>query len=41
MFDPVAFEWMVADDEGRQLSRQAAPEINRERVLGMTVSNRD
>jgi hypothetical protein len=41
MFDPVAREWVVSDDEGRQLSRQAAPEITRERVLGMTVTNRD
>jgi transposase InsO family protein len=41
MFDPVAREWVMSDDEGRQLSRQAAPEITRERVQGMAVTNRD
>lgn len=41
MFDPVAREWVVADDKGQQLSRQPAPEIDRERVLGMTVTNRN
>jgi hypothetical protein len=40
MFDPVAGEWVVSDDEGRQLSRQAAAEITRERILSLTVSRR-
>ena len=40
MFDPAACEWVVADDEGRQLCRRAAPEISRERIMGMTVSAR-
>jgi hypothetical protein len=35
MFDPGTREWVVADDEGRQLSRQAAPEISRERITGL------
>jgi hypothetical protein len=41
MFDPVAREWVVADEEGRQLSRQAATWISREAILGLTVSLRD
>jgi hypothetical protein len=40
MFDPGAREWVASDDEGRQLSRQAAPEISRERVMGLTVTRR-
>jgi hypothetical protein len=40
MFDPGAREWVAADDEGRQLSRQAAPEISRERIMGLTVTSR-
>lgn len=40
MFDPLAYEWVVSDDEGRQISRQARPTVNRERVLSMTVTNR-
>ena len=34
MFDPEAYEWVVADEEGRQLSRQPATEISRERSWG-------
>jgi hypothetical protein len=41
MFDPEAQEWIVADEEGRQLSRQPAPWISREPIRGLTVSIRD
>jgi hypothetical protein len=37
-FDPIAYEWIIADEEGRQLSRRAAPEISRERIMGLTVT---
>jgi hypothetical protein len=40
MFDPLAREWVVADDQGRQLSRQAAPEISRERIMGLAVTSK-
>ncbi|HEX2864532.1 MAG TPA: hypothetical protein VHN99_08175 [Deinococcales bacterium] len=40
-YDPLAGEWVVADDEGRQLTRQAAPEISRERVMAMAVTRRN
>ena len=41
MFDPEAHEWIVADEEGRQLSRQAATWISREAIMSLTVSLRD
>jgi len=41
MFDPEAYEWLVADEEGRQLSRQPATRISREDIMGLTVSLRD
>jgi hypothetical protein len=41
MFDPEVFEWVVADEEGRQVSRQAATRINREDIMGLAVSQRD
>jgi hypothetical protein len=41
MFDPETQEWIVADEEGRQLSRQPAPWISREDIMGLTVSIRD
>jgi hypothetical protein len=41
MFDPGTYEWLVADDEGRQLSRQPAKRINREDIRGLAVSLRD
>ena len=41
MFDPEAHEWIVADEEGRQLSRQPATWISREAIMGLTVSLRD
>jgi hypothetical protein len=41
MFDPETYEWVVADNEGRQLSRQPANHINREDIMKLTVSIRD
>lgn len=41
MFDPETIEWVVADDAGRQLSRQPANHINREDIMRLTVSLRD
>jgi hypothetical protein len=41
MFDPETCEWVVADHEGRQLSRPAATHINREAIMNLTVSLRD
>ena len=41
MFDPGTYEWVVADDEGRQLSRQPAKQINREDIINLAVSLRD
>jgi hypothetical protein len=40
MFDPGCLEWIIADAEGRQLRRQPADEICRERIIGLTVTNR-
>ena len=40
MLDPLTREWVISDDDGRQLSRQAAPEITRERVMELRVTNR-
>ena len=41
MFDPERYEWVVADEEGRQLSRQPATHINRADIMGLRVSLRD
>jgi hypothetical protein len=41
MFDPETGEWVVADEEGRQLSRQPAVPINREDIMNLRVSYRD
>jgi hypothetical protein len=41
MFDPELHEWVVADEEGRQVSRQAATKISREDIMGLTVTHRD
>jgi transposase InsO family protein len=41
MFDPGTYEWVVADHEGRQLSRQPATHISREDIMNLTVSLRD
>jgi hypothetical protein len=41
MFDPVVREWIFADEEGRQLGRQAATKISREDIMGLTVTHRD
>lgn len=40
MFDPEAFEWIFADEEGRELRHRPAPEISREHIMGLTVTNR-
>lgn len=40
MFDPEAFEWIVADEKGRQLRSRAATEISRETIIGLTVTHR-
>jgi hypothetical protein len=40
MFDPEALEWVVADEDGRQLSRQSATKISREDIMGLTVTHR-
>jgi hypothetical protein len=40
MFDPEAFEWIFADEEGRQLRHQPATEISRETILGLMVTHR-
>ncbi|WP_020465616.1 hypothetical protein, partial [Singulisphaera acidiphila] len=37
-YNPLSNEWVVADDEGRQLSRQTASEICRERIMTLTVT---
>ncbi|WP_044147311.1 DDE-type integrase/transposase/recombinase [Singulisphaera acidiphila] len=37
-YNPLSNEWVVADDEGRQLSRQPASEICRERIMTLTVT---
>lgn len=41
MFDPGVREWILADEEGRQLGRQAATKISREDIMGLTVTHRD
>jgi len=41
VFDPETYEWIVADHEGRQLSRQPATHITREDIMKITVSLRD
>ena len=40
MFDPEVFEWIFADEEGRQLRHQPATEISRETILSLTVTHR-
>jgi hypothetical protein len=41
MFDPGTYDWVVADHEGRQLSRKPAMHINREDIVNLAVSLRD
>jgi hypothetical protein len=38
MYDPGLKEWVFADRDGRQLRRQPAEELSRERVLGLDVT---
>jgi hypothetical protein len=40
MFDPESFEWIIADEAGRQLRSRAATEIGRETILGLIVTHR-
>jgi hypothetical protein len=40
MFDPVALEWIFADEDGRQLRSLPASEISRESIVGLEVTNR-
>jgi transposase InsO family protein len=40
MFDPVILGWVVVDAEGRELRHWAAPEISRERIVGLQVTHR-
>lgn len=39
-FDPQTSEWVVSDDEGRQLSRKRSGEISRENILALRVTHR-
>lgn len=39
-FDPVAREWVGADEQDRQLRRWPAPELCRARIVGLRVSHR-
>jgi hypothetical protein len=39
-FDPETMEWVVSDDEGRQLSRKRSAEISRENILALRVTHR-
>jgi hypothetical protein len=38
-YDPQGHRWMVSDSEGRLLQHQAAPEICRERIRGLTATD--
>ena len=40
LFDPVAREWVCADEQDRQLRRWPAPELCRERIRSLQVSRR-
>ena len=40
MYDPVSNEWFFTDLEGRQLRRQPAEELSRERVMDLEVTHR-
>ena len=40
MYDPNLSEWVFADREGRQLRRQPAEQLSRERVLNLEVTHR-
>ena len=41
MFDPETYDWLIADEEGRQLSRPPATHINRVNIRNLMVSLRD
>jgi hypothetical protein len=40
MFDPEANEWVFADERGQKLGSKPAEEIDRERIMGLTVTHR-
>jgi hypothetical protein len=40
MFDPESKEWVFADERGQQLRCRPAVEINREAIIGLTVTHR-
>jgi hypothetical protein len=39
-FDPDSIEWVVSDEEGRQLTRKRSEEISRENILALRVTHR-
>jgi hypothetical protein len=39
-FDPDTIEWVVSDEEGRQLSRKPSTEISRENIQALRVTHR-
>jgi hypothetical protein len=41
LFDPVAREWVCADEQDRKLRRWPAPELCRERIRNLQVSRRE
>ena len=41
LFDPEVGEWIIADREGRQLSRRLATELSAERVKDLNVTHRE
>lgn len=38
--DPATGEWLIRDDQGREVARHPAPELERERMLALTVSHK-
>jgi hypothetical protein len=41
LFDPETQGWVVSNEKGRQLGRQAATKISRENIMSLTVTHRD
>jgi hypothetical protein len=39
-FDTTTVDWVVRDDHGTELTRHAAPELHRERILALDVAHR-
>jgi hypothetical protein len=40
IFDPDSIEWVVSDEEGRQLSRKRSEEFSRENIVAFRVTHR-